>query len=344
MLVLYHTTSVDGKDVAVSGTVAIPKGPPPAGGWPVVSWAHGTTGDAAECAPSRDEAGGPERWYLKDVDDLLDDYVQHGSAVVQTDYEGIGTPGVHPYLVGVAEGRDAIDIVRAARGLDSHVGTRYVVIGHSQGGQSALFAASIAPAWAPELQLLGAVALAPASHLGPWLRGLATASEPDLGFGFAGLLVRGYASIDPTIRPDALFARGAEAFEAQLETRCVLGLLQRDSWAGLTPAKTFAPGADFGPLLQRVAQNEPGSLRIGVPALLLQGTGDEIVAPIASDLLARELCAQNVALSYDPVADADHNGLVLATLGTAQAWIDARFAGAPAASNCADLPRAQPQS
>ena len=94
-LVLYRTTAVDGSDVAVSGMVAVPKGTPPHGGWPVVTWAHGTTGDAPQCAPSRYPASGSLYPYLKIADDVLDDFVAHGYAVVQTDYEGQGTPGVH---------------------------------------------------------------------------------------------------------------------------------------------------------------------------------------------------------------------------------------------------------
>jgi hypothetical protein len=38
--------------------------------------------------------------------------------VVQTDYEGLGTPGTHPYLNGPSEGRRVLDMVRAARRLD----------------------------------------------------------------------------------------------------------------------------------------------------------------------------------------------------------------------------------
>jgi hypothetical protein len=56
-LVLYRSTDIDGQPIAVSGTVAVPEGTPPAGGWPVISWTHGTTGIADICAPSRN---GPE--------------------------------------------------------------------------------------------------------------------------------------------------------------------------------------------------------------------------------------------------------------------------------------------
>src|SRR5699024_2113962 len=50
-LLLYRSTDIHGNTIAVSGTVAIPKGAPPEGGWPVISWTHGTTGIADICAP-----------------------------------------------------------------------------------------------------------------------------------------------------------------------------------------------------------------------------------------------------------------------------------------------------
>src|SRR3954453_19167863 len=43
-LVLYRSTGLNGKPIAVSGTVSVPKGRTPVGGWPVITWAHGTTG------------------------------------------------------------------------------------------------------------------------------------------------------------------------------------------------------------------------------------------------------------------------------------------------------------
>ena len=44
--ILYHSESDAGADIAVSGMVIVPGGRPPAGGFPIVSWAHGTTGVA----------------------------------------------------------------------------------------------------------------------------------------------------------------------------------------------------------------------------------------------------------------------------------------------------------
>jgi hypothetical protein len=50
--VYYLSTGHFGLPVIVSGAVFIPEGATPAGGWPMVSWAHGTVGVADVCAPS----------------------------------------------------------------------------------------------------------------------------------------------------------------------------------------------------------------------------------------------------------------------------------------------------
>ena len=112
-------------------------------------------------------------------------FLDEGIIVTATDYEGLGTPGVHPYIVGESEGRGVVDIVRAARHLSfAHAGDRFVVWGHSQGGHAALFANQIAPTWAPELHLLGTEAGAPATELpllGALFQGLPDQSLVDDG-------------------------------------------------------------------------------------------------------------------------------------------------------------------
>ena len=106
---MYLSESVQGEPITVTGLVAVPEAPAPAGGRPVVSVGSGTAGIADTCAPSRftpqlDEAA--RRLGLgEDRGDCLGDFADAGYVVAQTDYEGLGTPGVHPYLVGVSEGR-----------------------------------------------------------------------------------------------------------------------------------------------------------------------------------------------------------------------------------------------
>ncbi len=157
--VMYHSQSLHGDDIAVTGLISVPTAPAPPGGRNIVSWAHGTTGLADECAPSKK----PD---VTSVGALAQPFFDEGDIVVATDYEGLGTPGVHPYIVGESEARGVIDIVRAARHLSfAQAGDRFVVWGHSQGGHAALFANQIASTWAPELHLLGTEAGAPATEL-----------------------------------------------------------------------------------------------------------------------------------------------------------------------------------
>jgi hypothetical protein len=133
-LVLYRSRGVAGR-IAVSGLVSVPRRKPPRGGWPVVTWAHGGTGIADKCAPTRDPR------VVRSGRPLYESWLKRGYAVVATDYEGLGTPRyVHPAGIGASEGRGVLDIVRAARRLDRRIGRRVIVAGISQGGQGALFA------------------------------------------------------------------------------------------------------------------------------------------------------------------------------------------------------------
>src|SRR3984893_12836554 len=197
--VLYHSRRPDDSDVTVSGTVAIPSGNPPAGGWPLITWTHGTTGLALRCAPSNDTVDGPEHRYLSIIQAMLDAFVKRGYVVVATDYQGIGVAGTPAQRVGLREGRSAIDIMRAAREIDPAIGTRYVVMGHSQGRHADLFAAAIGPEYAPEFTLLGNVAMAPASHIGELVREVVIGSHPSPILPFATYVFQSYAAYYPEI-------------------------------------------------------------------------------------------------------------------------------------------------
>ncbi len=106
-------------------------------------------------------------------------WLKQGYAIASTDYEGLGTPGVHPYLVGRSEGRGVLDIARASRQVDHRVGRKLVIAGHSQGGHAALFAAALAPRWTPDLKFRGVATFAPASHLDEQADALPSLTAPE---------------------------------------------------------------------------------------------------------------------------------------------------------------------
>ena len=145
--VMYVSQTVQNQAIPVTGLIAVPNGKPPAGGWPVVSWAHGTNGMADSCAPSLDPTS---TWRSLNV------LLGQGWEVTASDYQGEGTPGLMPYIAGVSAARNTIDIVRAARDMPvAHASEHYVVWGHSEGGQTAMFNLTSARAYAPELKLKG---------------------------------------------------------------------------------------------------------------------------------------------------------------------------------------------
>nr|WP_280452817.1 lipase family protein [Nocardia cyriacigeorgica] len=125
-----------------TAAVYLPPGPAPAGGWPIVAYAHGSVGIADQCAFTEN----PRDYYL---DTLYPRLLEAGYAVVISDYVGLGTPGTHPYLDGPSQARSVIDGVRAARSAFPELSSRWAVLGQSQGGQTALFTAHIAAADAP---------------------------------------------------------------------------------------------------------------------------------------------------------------------------------------------------
>jgi pimeloyl-ACP methyl ester carboxylesterase len=335
-LVLYHTTSVTGADVAVSGTVSIPKGVPPKGGWPVISWTHGTTGNGPQCAPSRFDKENTEQ-------QSLDVWISKGYVVVQTDYEGNGTPGIHPYFVGEAAARDAADMVRAARRLDPGIGTRWVVLGHSEGGASALATASFAEAWTPELHLLGSIAYAPASHMVGYLDDMQAARQPVKYVGFFFLMVQGAAAADPAIDLDKIFYPAFTDRLPELQKRCIWELDKDFAWNMVVPAELFRRDADpaqLDELTRRIAADEPGALPMRAPVYIMQGVDDRMVAVKGTTQLVAALCTRGANVSYATFAGTDHFAVMAKSQSLAEAWVADLFAGRPVPSRCAEPPLA----
>ena len=231
-------TGVTGKRTVVSGTLAVPKGRPPRRGWPLISWAHGTTGIADRCAPSRGGGSGPP---------LLSRWLKAGYAIVRTDYEGLGTAVEHPYLICRSEGRSVLDAARAARRLDMRIGRRVVIAGHSQGGQAALWAASLAPRYTPDLKVRGTVAFAPASHLAEQSALLPGFTTPSPLSGLVALILRGIDIARPDLGVAGALSDEAAALYPRTLPECIGELAGSGSFGALAPADLIREGADSAP-------------------------------------------------------------------------------------------------
>jgi predicted esterase/Ca2+-binding EF-hand superfamily protein len=164
---LYAGLGYHGGPRDVTGMALVPDTPVPSEGLPIVGYAHGTTGLGDNAAPSQVGFTRLEREHVAR-------WLAAGYIVAVTDYEGLSTPGPHPYLNGEAVADDVIDAVRAARQLGVPTTGRWVVAGFSQGGHAALFVGLMASRYAPELDFRGTLALAPPVHM-PLLIGAVTA-------------------------------------------------------------------------------------------------------------------------------------------------------------------------
>jgi hypothetical protein len=319
--VMYVSDTVDHHPVAVTGTVAVPVGPAPAGGFPVVTLAHGTDGMAPQCAESLD----PSRGQLPVA--LLNDLLDRGWELTASDYQGEGTPGPLPYLVGAAAAQDTIDIVRAAGHLPGAQASRtYAVWGHSEGGQTALFDLELAPGYAPDLHLVGVVAGAAPSQFGLIYQFLRASP-----FRYYLLMVAGgyRAAYGPQAAPvDQILTPLGVSLLGDLTRGCD-DYLQRT-----LDAYPFDQVATVDPFSvpawrQLLTANDPASFSTAspVPLLMPQGGSDEQIPTASTQLLAQHLCGLGQDLERWIYPGLSHYGAVAVYLPDMIEWLADRFAG-----------------
>src|ERR1700761_852935 len=327
--ILYRSTGLNGEPIAVSGVVVIPPGPPPPGGRPIVAWAHPTTGVVPHCAPSLALFVYQQMMGLRRM-------IERGIVVVATDYPGLGTAGPHPYLVGVSEGRAVLDSVRVARTMPGvGDGNRFAVWGHSQGGQASLYTGLLARSYAPELELVGVAAAAPATEL-------VTLMGDDFkttgGKNLTAMTLWSWsrvfgAPIGRVVMPEAIptVDRLADEciesiFDIMARQRTEKPLEQHflsvENIAVVEPWKTLA------------MRNTPGALPAGIPLFLAQGTDDKLVRPDVTRAYFQRQCKAGSKVRMIWLPNEGHGFAGRDSADDAVAWMAGRFAGEPPPSDC----------
>jgi acetyl esterase/lipase len=325
--VLYRSTGLHGEPVAVSGVIIVPPGLTPSAGRPIVAWAHPTTGVVPRCAPSL------ALFVFQQIQGLRE-LVDRGYVVAATDYPGLGTPQTHPYLIGVSEARAVLDSVRAARAFGG-TQNRFAVWGHSQGGQAALFTGLIAKSYAPELDLVGVAAAAPATDLAALFNDDINTSG---GRNLTAMTLWSWSRVfgipidrivDPVAMPtvDTLAGECIESFyDIMLRRRTSAPLEQK-----------FLSVSDFykaEPWRSHITGNSPGPLPPDIPLFLAQGGADELVRPQVTQDYEKRQCAAGGRAQMLVLPAANHGFIARDAAASAVEWMTDRFAGFPAPSDC----------
>jgi Secretory lipase len=318
--ILYHSRDVDGRDVAVSGVVVAPPGAAPPGGRPVVVWGHGSVGLADRCAPSR---GGVMGAFGRDP---LGGLLQQGDVVAATDYQGLGTPGLARHAIGLSAGHAVLDAARAARGLDAGASGRVALDGHSEGGHAVLWAAELAGAYAPELQVLGVAASAPGAELATTLK---MASDRPTTVTSGPMLIVVAWSDAYRLPLDVLTPAGRKAVD-RVRSTC-LEELAKDPEQVAVRLRDLLTTPPWPALL---ARNTPGHAATPAPILLAQGADDDRVTPAATHALVRRLCRLGDTVELRSYQHTGHFDIPKVATADVAAWIGDRLAGRPARSTC----------
>lgn len=328
---VYRSTSgVTGASSLVAGFFAVPKGEPPRGGWPIVSFAHGTTGVEPGCGPS-------ERPDLMGDQETIRSVLNGGYAVAMTDYQGLDDlglhplqePGPHPFLEPYTAAYNVIDAVRAVRQLFPQTSTRWSAVGGSQGGQAAWAANEFNEQYGQGLNLVAAVALAPAVNLTPLADLSRNRRLTDSQRGVMPLVIAGLQRAG-LLRDQDAFLRG----EALTNEKYILGCAQ-----GAAQARSAVRGEDLGPAtadtedelrraLQAIALPQHA---LSVPLLVVNGKRDDTIPPAWVTFAVEAACKAGGNVQHLELDDAGHD---IKLSGDVPRWLRERFDGRPVESGC----------
>jgi pimeloyl-ACP methyl ester carboxylesterase len=325
-------------DRTALATVALPlDATPPARGYGIVGNNPGTTGLDDPCAMTSTPLGAS----------LAGLFGAHGLINVVPDYPGLGTPGIDPYLVSEVEGRASLDSLRAARALARWqrvpLSGRFAVVGHSQGGHATLAAAALHATYAPDLDIRGFAAAAPASLFEEqWRPGLAS---DGVQLVWHSMLVYAWTEHYHYAGPSPWAAGMEPTVRKTMTTHCAVpvnGAPMIGVALGLERKKIFAPAfvraystgewGAYEAFSRWFAANRVKPYTQTAPLVIYQGDADEIVKERGTRALVESLRAGGVKVDYDVVAGANHADVAFGFVNGPQrrtaealAWVRARL-------------------
>jgi hypothetical protein len=330
--IVYRSNNARGVADAVSGTVIVPTTP-----WlglgkrPIVGVTVGTRGLGDHCAPSYTLSQGTDYEGA-----FIAGLVANGFAVMVTDYEGLGMPGNHTYVVGQSEGRAVLDGVRAAQRLSGtglSTSNPVGLMGYSQGGGGAAWGAQLAASYAPELNIKGVVAGGVPADLGE----VAKFEDGGPVVSFTLMAAMGLDSAYPELKlQNYLNAKGKKLISESnqtclatadgVQTIFTTAFKKRADYTSSDPLATAAWKA-------RINENKLGAVAPKAPVYQFHGVVDEMVPYQQAATLRRTWCNKGANVYWTPVVG-EHLSTMVTEYKNGVTWLQSRFNGVPAVSNC----------
>ena len=338
--VRYLSRDMAGSDHEVTGMVIAPAGV--GTDRPLVTWCHGTTGlgdaacPSAQPDPARELTGYFTAESAQQIDygvPGLQAMIDAGWVVCATDYQGLGTPGMHQYMASRTNACDAVFIAHAARHLDAGAGKRLATVGWSQGGGAAAAVAELDAADFGDLDLIGAVLYSP----GVASVALAVPSGESAGLSDPSaaptahlvMLLAGAAAASAALDlGDILTPLGVEIVEAAWNHQPVHHL--DDTLKRLFRLKGAIVRSDpqnFDAWKAAIVESSAGHTTPACPLLMcVDSFGAGTVVPVVwQDAYAQAAEAHGASIERIEFPHDDHFSLPGSAAPQAQAWLRARF-------------------
>lgn len=318
--ILYHARSASGEDVASSGIVLFPaEKKPPAGGWPVLAWAHPSSGVARTCAPSlrRNLGHGP----------FLSMYVNLGYAVVATDFTGLGTNFRNAFLDAPSNATDVIASVSAARKAVPQLGSRWIVLGAAEGGLAAI-AVGQKENELHDPNYLGAVSVSDFASAKDLFADPAHASSTIRMAAVAYGTKTVYAQFQPS---DVLTDEGLKTYQAMQQACPDLSSISDPAVSDAV--KSGWQNNKF--VSQYLDRSSPDRTQVSGPVLIIS-SDDQLASKSVSGAVER-MCKLGARVQWLHYPDVDPGRVIGDSVRDQIAWIESRFAGRAAVSSCGSV-------
>jgi pimeloyl-ACP methyl ester carboxylesterase len=329
--VVYRSVSgIDGSERDVSGTVVVPDGAPPPGGWPIIAYGHGVTGIGNDCGPS----AYPN---LLGYDLVVASLVSLGFVVTLPDYEGLGHSGTHPYLEPRSAAFNMIDSVRAVRTLVPSSSTKWFAVGVSQGGQASWAANEYAGEYGEGLEFLGSASMAPVVYMSKF------ASLAESGWlskeqqVLMPMVVHGLRATHPDLNPDD-YLHGALARNTDVWLACAGPLVEKRSAIvdELRETDSEPVSKEAADRLEQIFTEYSMPQRPATaPMLVITGADDQTVRAQWVRAAVQNACGMGDVVEFIVRPNEGHANLNGGP--RLSQWLTERMSGAPPIDTCGDV-------